>query len=76
MLDLVWLGGDILNIFKGIMVKMQFFIVNMKDVFYKFAGTMVVITNMIQSGGLTGTSLWRGPIGETIRLLCFHQIHQ
>ena len=64
-------GGDILNIFKGIMAKMQFFIVNMKDVFYKFAGTMVVITNMIQSGGLTGTSLWRGPIGQTIRLLCF-----
>lgn len=64
-------GGDILNIFKGIMAKMQFFIVNMKDVFYKFAGTMVVITNLIQSGGLTGTSLWRGPIGQTIRLLCF-----
>ena len=64
-------GGDILNIFKGIMAKMQFFIVNMKDVFHKFAGTMVVITNMIQSGASTGTSLWRGPIGQTIQLLCF-----
>ena len=64
-------GGDILNIFKGIMAKMQFFIVNIKDVFHKFAGTMVVITNMIQSGASTGTSLWRGPIGQTIQLLCF-----
>jgi hypothetical protein len=64
-------GGDILNIFKGIMAKMQFFIINMKDVFAKFAGTMVVITNMIQSGGMIGASTWRGPIGETLRLLCF-----
>jgi hypothetical protein len=64
-------GGDILNIFKGIMAKMQFFIINMKDVFSKFAGTMVVISNMIYSGGLTGTSTWMGPIGQTLRLLCF-----
>ena len=62
---------DILNIFKGIMVKMQYFIVNIKDVFAKFGGTMVVMSNIIQGGSLTATSAWEGPIGETLLTLCF-----
>ena len=62
---------DVLNIFKGIMVKMQYFIVNIKDVFTKFGGTMSVMANIIEGGSLTGQSLWKGPIGETLRTLCF-----
>lgn len=62
---------DILNIFKGIMVKMQYFIVNIKDVFAKFGGTMVVMSNIIEGGSLTARSTWNGPIGETLRTLCF-----
>ena len=62
---------DILNIFKGIMVKMQYFIVNIKDVFAKFGGTMVVMSNIIEGGSLTGRSTWNGPIGEALRTLCF-----
>ena len=62
---------DILNMFKGIMVKMQYFIVNIKDVFAKFGGTMVVMSNIIQGGSLTARSTWNGPIGQTLRTLCF-----
>jgi hypothetical protein len=62
---------DIINMIKGIMVKMQYFIVNIKDVFAKFGGTMVVMSNIIQGTSLTGRSAWRGPIGETLRTLCF-----
>ena len=62
---------DILNIFKGIMVKMQYFIINIKDVFAKFGGTMVVMSNIIEGGSLTARSSWNGPIGETLRTLCF-----
>ena len=62
---------DILNMIKGIMVKMQYFIVNIKDVFSKFGGTMVVMSNIIQGISLTGRSTWRGPIGQTLRTLCF-----
>lgn len=62
---------DILSVFKGIMVKMHYFIVNMKDVFAKFGGTMSVMANIIQGGSLTARSMWRGPVGETLRTLCF-----
>jgi hypothetical protein len=62
---------DILSMFKGIMVKMQYFIVNIKDVFAKFAGTMSVMSNIIEGSSLTARSMWRGPVGETLRTLCF-----
>ena len=62
---------DILSMFKGIMVKMQYFIVNIKDVFAKFGGTMSVMSNIIEGSSLTARSMWRGPVGETLRTLCF-----
>jgi hypothetical protein len=62
---------DILSMFKGIMVKMQYFLVNIKDVFAKFGGTMSVMSNIIQGSSLTARSMWRGPIGTTLRTLCF-----
>jgi hypothetical protein len=62
---------DILSMFKGIMVKMQYFIVNIKDVFSKFGGTMSVMSNIIEGSSLTARSMWRGPVGETLRTLCF-----
>jgi hypothetical protein len=62
---------DLLNMFKGIMVKMQYFIVNIKDVFSKFGGTMSVMSNIIEGSSLTARSMWRGPVGETLRTLCF-----
>lgn len=62
---------DLLSMFKGIMVKMQYFIVNIKDVFSKFGGTMSVMSNIIEGSSLTARSMWRGPVGETLRTLCF-----
>jgi hypothetical protein len=62
---------DILSMFKGIMVKMQYFIVNIKDVLSKFGGTMSVMSNIIEGSSLTARSMWRGPVGETLRTLCF-----
>ena len=64
--------GSIFGVFINILVQFQNMIIKLKDAFGKVLGTMTTVIYLIESGLLTGTSVMAGPIGGTLRFLCFH----
>ena len=63
---------SIFGVFVNILVQFQHMIIKLKDVFAKVLGTMTTLIYLIEGGVLTGTSVMAGPIGGTLRFLCFH----
>lgn len=63
---------SIFSVFVNILVQFQRIIIKLKDVFGKTLGIMTSIIYLIESSILTGTSIMAGPVGSTLRLLCFH----
>ena len=63
---------SIFGVFINIMIQFQKIIIKLKDVFGKVLGIMTSLIYLIEGGIFTGTSVMAGPIGETLRFLCFH----
>lgn len=64
--------GSIFGVFINILIQFQGMIIKLKDVFGKILGTMTTVIYLIEGSILTGTSVMAGPIGGTLRFLCFH----
>lgn len=63
---------SIFSVFINILIQFQRIIIKLKDVFGKVLGTMTTLIYLIEGGILTGTTVMAGPIGGTLRFLCFH----
>ena len=63
---------SIFSVFINIIIQFQRMIIKLKDVFGKVLGVMTTLIYLIESSMLTGTSIMAGPVGSTLRFLCFH----
>lgn len=63
---------SIFSIFMNILIQFQRMIIKLKSVFGKLLGTLATVLYLIEGGMLTGTSIMAGPVGGTLRFLCFH----
>ena len=63
---------SIMGIFVNILIQFQRLVIKIKDVMAKLLGIMATFIYLIDGGIQTGTSIMAGPIGGTLRFLCFH----
>jgi len=62
----------IFNIFLSMVIGFIRLIVKTKDLTMKVLGSMAVTMYMIDGTAQAGMSMWKGPPGQILRLLCFH----
>ena len=63
--------GDIFGVFLNTLVQFQKIMIKIKDLAGKLIGMAFVTMHMVQGAVWTGQSIWAGPIGGTLRALCF-----
>ena len=63
--------GDTYGMLINIIVQFQKLIIKVKDLVMKMMGIMMTFMYLIQGAILTGKSVDNGPIGQTLRTLCF-----
>jgi len=63
---------DIMSLFVNILTKFQNLIVKIKDLMMKLGGTMAAIVYIAEGLSFAGESIWNGPVGKLVRLVCFH----
>ena len=63
--------GDVYGMFVNIIMQFQKLIIKTKDTAMKLIGIVTTFIYMIEGGSLTGQSIDNGPIGETLRTICF-----
>ena len=63
---------SIFDILKNIVIEFQKIMINIQDLFKKLTGVLTVVVRMTEGAAMTGSSIWRGPIGKTLREVCFH----
>lgn len=63
--------GDTYGMLINIIVQFQKLIIKTKDLVMKMMGVMMTFMYMIQGAVITGKSVENGPIGQTLRTLCF-----
>jgi hypothetical protein len=63
--------GDIFGIVLNVVIQFQKLIIKLKDLIFKIIGSMTITIYMLQSAMHTGKSIYRGPIGNTLRTICF-----
>jgi len=61
----------VFGIFLNMMIEMQRIMMNMKDLMGKLMGVMSVSLYTMSGGMMAMNSMWDGPPGEMVRLLCF-----
>jgi hypothetical protein len=64
--------GSIFSIFVNIMIEFQKIIIKLRDVFGKTIGILSSMIYIVDGGMKTGESVMAGPIGKTLRFVCFH----
>ena len=64
---------DIFNILRNVVIEFQKILISIQDLFKKLVGVLVVIVRMTEGAAMSGSSIWRGPIGKTLRSVCFHE---
>jgi hypothetical protein len=62
----------IFSIFTNVIIQMQKFISNLKDLMGKQVAVLMTLMHMVVGAIYTGESIMGGPVGETLRFLCFH----
>ena len=65
------LFGNVYGMFVNVLIQFQKLIIKTKDTVMKLIGTIVMFIYMIQGAMMTGQSIMKGPIGETLRTICF-----
>ena len=63
---------DIYGVFYGILIQFERQTIKIKDLFEKLIGILVVQIYTLSGTMLAANSLWNGPPGEIMRVLCFH----
>ncbi len=65
------LFGNVYGMFVNVLIQFQKLIIKTKDTVMKLIGIIVMFIYMIQGANFTGQSIMAGPIGETLRTICF-----
>ena len=63
--------GDTYGMLVNIIIQFQKLIIKTKDLVMKLMGIVMTFMYMLQGAVLTGRSIYNGPIGKTLRTLCF-----
>lgn len=63
--------GDIYGMFVNVLIQFQSMVINLKDTMGKIVGLMITIMYLLQGAMYTGQSIYGGPIGSTLRTVCF-----
>jgi hypothetical protein len=63
--------GDVYGMIVNVLIQFQKLIIKTKDTMMKLIGTLVTFIYLIQSAMMTGNSIYNGPIGKTLREICF-----
>lgn len=63
--------GDVFGIILNVVIQFQKLVIKLKDLMFKIIGGLTVSIYMMQSATLTGKSIYNGPIGKTLRTICF-----
>lgn len=65
--------GDIYGMFVNVLIQVQSLVIKLKDTVMKLVGILMTFMYLIQGAMMTGQSINKGPIGETLRSICFHK---
>ena len=65
--------GDIYGMFVNVLIQVQSLVIKLKDTVMKLVGILMTFMYLIQGAMMTGQSVNRGPIGESLRSICFHK---
>ena len=65
--------GDIYGMFVNVLIQVQSLVIKLKDTVMKLVGILMTFMYLIQGAMMTGQSINKGPIGETLRTVCFHK---
>lgn len=63
--------GDVYGMFTNVIMQFQKIIIKTKDTAMKLIGIVTTFIYMIEGASYTGKSIDRGPIGKTLRTICF-----
>ena len=67
------LFGNVYGMFVNVLVQFQKLIIKTKDTVMKLIGTITMFIYLIQGAMMTGQSLRDGPIGKTLKTICFSE---
>jgi len=70
--NLTGMVSSIMGIFLNMMIELQKVFIKMKDSFAKMLGVMLTSIYIMETGIKSGESVMAGPIGKTLRFVCFH----
>jgi hypothetical protein len=62
---------DVYGMLVNVLIQFQLLITKTKDTMMKLIGILITFVYLIQGANLTGQSLNNGPIGKTLRAICF-----
>ena len=65
--------GDIYGMFVNVLIQVQGLVIKLKDTVMKLVGILMTFMYLIQGAMMTGQSINKGPIGSTLRAVCFHK---
>ena len=65
--------GDIYGMFVNVLIQVQNLVIKLKDTVMKLVGILMTFMYLIQGAMMTGQSINKGPIGQTLRSICFHK---
>ena len=65
------LVGDMYGMLVNVLIQFQLLITKTKDTMMKLIGIIMTFVYLIQGANYTGQSIYNGPIGKTIREICF-----
>lgn len=63
---------QVFGVFSNMILAFQGIMLRMKDMMSKLMATVSVMLNVMKGIELTGKSAWNGPVGKTLRSVCFH----
>jgi len=67
----LWIVQDIMKRFEDTAATLQYFFAKLKDIFMKVYTVFIVLIYMLYTVYMTVWSIWEGPIGTTVRTICF-----
>lgn len=63
---------SIYGLFVNIILAFQHNFIKLKDMLAKMIGMLISIVYILDGMYLSGMSIWNGPVGKTLRMVCFH----
>jgi len=63
---------NIFGVFLNTLIQFQKVTIKIKEIISKMVGVSATMLYMVDGAAKTGNSVWKGPIGGTLRTVCFH----